>query len=70
MKRLLTGVFIILASALSATEALSSPAECEFIKDSDQRNYCRALSKSERSWCEFIKNADLRHRCRALVEKK
>lgn len=45
-------------------------SECELIKDSDQRNYCRAVSKGSPSWCEFIKQPDLRHRCRALAPKK
>lgn len=44
--------------------------ECELIKDSDQRNYCRAVTKGSPTWCEFIKEPDLRHRCRAFATKK
>ena len=49
-------------------QAFGSPLECESIKDADQRNYCRAVSKQQKSYCNFIKNGDLRHRCRAEVK--
>ena len=42
--------------------------ECENIKNTDRRNYCRALSDKQPSWCEFIKNNDLRHQCRAMIK--
>jgi hypothetical protein len=42
--------------------------ECEFIKDPDRRNYCRAISEKAESWCGFIKDADLRHLCRVEVK--
>lgn len=50
--------------------AYGSSAECELIKDPDQRNYCRAMANHRKSYCESIKDDDLRHRCRALAEAK
>lgn len=50
--------------------ASASPLDCESIHDADQRNYCRAVSKRQKSYCEFIKNHDLRYRCRAEVLPK
>jgi len=70
----LKGVLFLCAAVifLLALHGLAhgSPSDCEFIKDPDDRNYCRAVAKHERSWCEFIKNNDLRHKCRALADAK
>jgi hypothetical protein len=66
-------LFVIGAAILLLTLeelASGSTTECELIKDSDQRHYCRAMASHRKSWCESIKNADLRHRCRALAEAK
>lgn len=48
--------------------AYGSPLQCEGIKDSDQRHYCRAISIPRKSECEFIHNEDLRRQCRAMVK--
>ncbi len=58
-------MFIILACM---NIAHASPLDCEGIKDADQRHFCRALSKPQKSECEFIKDPDLRHQCRARVK--
>jgi len=60
----------ILTTGLLTMEAYASPADCEYIKDADQKHYCRALSKPDKSQCEYIKNRDLKMQCRALAEKK
>lgn len=43
-------------------------SSCEFIKDPDRRNYCRAISQQKVTWCEFIKAHDLRRLCRVEVK--
>lgn len=48
--------------------AHASPLDCEGIKDSDQRHYCRAVSIPRKSECSFIKDNDLRRQCRAIVK--
>lgn len=48
--------------------AYGSPLQCESIKDSDQRHYCRAISIPRKSECEFIHNHDLRMQCRAVAK--
>jgi len=50
-----------------AGSAVAGGAECEFIKDSDMRHYCRAVARHAPSWCEFIRSSDLRIRCRMEV---
>jgi len=67
-------VVLILATLVAtplfyATEAVGSPADCESIKDSDARSYCRAVTTGKAFHCESIRNNDLRNRCRALVRK-
>ena len=47
-----------------------SPSECEFIKDSDKRSYCRAIANHRASHCTLIKDDDLRHMCLALADTK
>ena len=64
----IVGVGLLLVAAQGSAQGDS--LECESIKDSDQRNYCRALANKQKILCEFIKDADLRHRCRALAELK
>ena len=66
----LQGFILILFSAFLAGPAGGPAAECDFIKDQDRRNFCRALSAKDPSFCEFIKAPDLRHECRALAGKK
>lgn len=48
--------------------AHASSLDCEGIKDTDQRHYCRAVSIPRKSECEFIKDNDLRRQCRAMVK--
>jgi hypothetical protein len=57
--------FIVLACS---NIAHASPLDCEGISNADQRHFCRALSKPQKSECEFIKDPDLRHQCRARVK--
>lgn len=66
-------IFVIAAAVfMLAIQGLAegSTTECELIKDSDQRHYCRAMANHRKSYCESIKDNDLRHRCRALAEAK
>lgn len=63
MRNLLLGLMVL----TFAGEA-SASGQCEFIKDPDRRNYCRAISQQKASWCEFIKADDLRHLCRVEVK--
>lgn len=56
---------VLFAVTLLSVPVLGSPLDCETIRDGDQRNYCRAISKKDASWCEFIHNHDLRQLCRA-----
>ncbi len=42
-------------------------SDCESIGESDQRNYCRAVAKHDKSACESINNADRRNYCRAVA---
>ena len=66
MKRfIVAGVLLV---CFNAEEARGSPLDCEGIRDTDQRNYCRAVSKNQKSYCEFIKDRDLRYKCRAMVK--
>jgi len=61
---------MLVAVMLIVANVAAAPSDCEFIKESDQRNYCRAITKHQQSWCEFIKNNDLRHQCRAMSSNK
>ncbi len=49
--------------------ANAGSSDCAFIKDADQRNYCRATTTKKPSYCAFIKDSDLRNRCRAETKK-
>lgn len=62
------GVLVLLLAAFWAADATGGSADCEFIKDSDMRHYCRAISKDHRTWCEWIQQGDLRARCRWEVD--
>lgn len=64
MNRFARAFFIVLVSR----DAQASPLACEEIKDSDQRHFCRAVSKPDPSECEFIKNETLRYECRARAK--
>ena len=76
VKYAIATVFLIFASAplsvLSDVNIIDNSmklSDCEFIKDADKRNYCRAITKKNKSYCEFVKNKDLRHMCRAEFSK-
>jgi hypothetical protein len=43
-------------------------ADCELLKDADERHMCRALTQHLKTECEFIKRPDLRQWCRVRVE--
>lgn len=58
---------LALKACTSAAHAQSG--SCEFIKDADERHYCRACS-GRPGECEFIKRGDLRHKCRALCKMR
>lgn len=61
-------LFVMLATGIVmiATRANAQNANCSFIADPDQRNYCMARAGSP-SNCSFIQNNDLRNLCRAEV---
>ena len=65
--RILT-LILGLAEAFPAWTADSS--QCGFIRDPDQRAYCRATSGEGESSCGFIRDHDLRARCRAEASGK
>lgn len=71
MNRLALG-FLATVTALTAAfwtaDAAAGAADCEFIKDSDMRHYCRAVATGHRTWCEWIRQGDLRTRCRWEVD--
>lgn len=76
VERVLMGIAIVVIVAVVCTiiaisctsVANASPLDCESIHNADQRHFCRALSKPQKSECEFIKDPDLRHQCRARVK--
>ena len=44
---------------------------CDLIRDSDKRNYCRAVSEKKKPiYCESIRDSDLRHYCRAIANDR
>jgi len=59
-----------LTTALWAADAAGGGSDCEFIKDSDMRHYCRAVATGHRTWCEWIRQGDLRTRCRWEVDRR
>lgn len=64
---LLPTIFAILIVGMHI--AYGSSLDCEGIRNADQRNYCRAVTKKQKTWCEFIKDHDLRYRCRAEASR-
>lgn len=58
----------VLIACGNTRAAHGSPLDCEQIRDSDQRHFCRAISIPRKSECEFIKQHDLRFECRARVK--
>jgi hypothetical protein len=40
-------------------------ASCDFIKDNDQKYYCKAQERSDAGYCNFIKDSDLKYSCKA-----
>ncbi len=52
---------------LTVREAKGSPLDCESLPSADGRNYCRAMSKGDKSYCEFIHDPALRMQCRSMV---
>ncbi len=52
---------------MSDKTARCSPLDCESLPSADGRNYCRAMSKGDKSYCEFIHDQQLRAQCRAMV---
>jgi hypothetical protein len=63
-------IIAIVYIAFGCSPARASASECEFIKDSDERHFCRAGAKNQPSECEFIKNSDKRHICRAKFSQR
>lgn len=68
MNRTLLALSMILAHPIAAVAADSS--QCGFIRDADQRAYCRATSGEGESQCGFIRDHDLRALCRAEASGK
>lgn len=61
-------ISFVIAFFVFANSAHAS-AQCEFIKDNDRKNYCRAISKKMPTWCEFIRDNSLKIECRILSKK-
>lgn len=71
MNRLALGFLATVAAltaAFWAADATGGGGDCEFIRDSDMRHYCRAVATGHRTWCEWIRQGDLRVRCRWEVD--
>jgi hypothetical protein len=64
-----TALFCIILIIITANISYAS-ASCEFIKENDRKNFCRAVSKKMPTWCEFIKDNTLKIECRILSKKK
>lgn len=49
----------------------STGGQCELIRDTDQRHYCRACwQQGKQGECELIKDRDLRYQCRAQCKSQ
>jgi hypothetical protein len=68
MNRALLAFFMVLVNPSETGAADSS--QCGFIRDADQRAYCRATSGEGESQCGFIRDHDLRALCRAEASGK
>jgi hypothetical protein len=66
MNRPLIALIVVLAGIANAGAADSS--QCGFIRDADQRAYCRATSGDGESQCGLIRAPDLRALCRAEAD--
>lgn len=64
----LWAIGFLLGLLFATSSAHPSPLDCESIRDPDERNFCRAVSKNDKTYCEFIKNHDRRFECRARIK--
>lgn len=68
MKRFLSLFFFcMLFTGRQRYTAVASPLDCESLPHADSRNYCRAMSKGDKSYCELIHDQALRYQCRAMI---
>lgn len=65
------GLFVLwcafLLGGIGIKEAHCSPLDCEAIRDHDQRNYCRGVTKQDVTYCDVIRDPTIRATCRAMV---
>jgi len=45
-------------------------SNCDLIKDSDQRNYCRAVESKQIQTCDLIRFSNTKYYCKAVVTGK
>ena len=68
--KILLVIFAIIIVLSASCSAYSQTTSCEFIKENDKRNFCRALTTKLSSWCEFIKNNSLKIECRVIIKNE
>lgn len=63
-------IALVLSLWISDRTGDLSRGDCERIRDSDARHWCRATRDGSSTWCESIHDGDLRHYCRAIVRRE
>ncbi len=61
---------IILTLILFAQQANADAAHCYSIQNQDQKNFCLATAKNEKSYCYSIHEADSKNMCLAVVSNQ
>lgn len=62
-------LIVILTVLLTSTWAEAGPARCAFIKNTDDRYVCYALTTKSSTWCAMVKDRDKRNMCYVLLGK-
>lgn len=63
MKKLIASLLILAVTPVVWADA----SDCNFISNSDGRNYCIAVAKRDRSYCGFISDSNRRNMCVAVA---
>lgn len=61
---------VLLMFILFAPHANADYAHCYSIQNQDQKNFCLATAKNEKSYCYSIHEADNKNMCLALVSNQ
>lgn len=69
-KHYLVGFLVAGFAVVMARRATPASSQCESIRNSDDRHYCRGVTQRKPIYCESIRDSDKRHLCRAVAGEK